>query len=118
MNEHEKKVEIISKYLNTAETFVQIDARQPGVVVPLAHNGNDALVLKFSFKYSPGDLIVNEWGIRQTLSFGGTLFKVSVPWVAVYGAHCPALDSGIGFFKPAEPPAKTAPPRRGLWLVN
>src|SRR5262249_49378015 len=33
---------------------------------------------------SPPDLTVSEWGVRQTLTFGGVSFLVAVPWSALY----------------------------------
>jgi stringent starvation protein B len=65
-------------------TMVHLDARRPGVVVPEHLRREAHLLLNLSYKFSPPDLTVSEWGVRQTLTFGGVAFNVAVPWSALY----------------------------------
>lgn len=76
-----------SKMLDALEhgmAQVHLDARRPGVLVPARFRGEHNLVLNFSYRFDPPDLSVSEWGLRQTLSFGGSRFTVGVPWSALY----------------------------------
>lgn len=65
-------------------TMVHLDARRPGVVVPDHLRREAHLLLNLSYKFTPPDLTVSEWGVRQTLTFSGVLFNVAVPWSALY----------------------------------
>ena len=64
---------------------IHLDARRPGVSVPTQFRDNALLVLNISFRFDPPDLTVTDWGVRQTLSFSGSRFSVSVPWSAIFG---------------------------------
>ncbi|MBK7861510.1 MAG: stringent starvation protein B [Archangiaceae bacterium] len=64
--------------------MIHLDARRPGVLVPEHLRKEAQLVLNLSYKFSPPDLTVSEWGVRQTLTFGGAPFTVAVPWSALY----------------------------------
>lgn len=41
-------------------------------------------MLNLSYRFDPPDLAVTDWGVRQTLSFGGSRFTVAAPWSSVY----------------------------------
>jgi stringent starvation protein B len=41
-------------------------------------------VLNVSYRFDPPDLAVSDWGVRQTLAFGGSKFQVGLPWSAIY----------------------------------
>ncbi|MDP3505457.1 MAG: ClpXP protease specificity-enhancing factor SspB [Myxococcales bacterium] len=72
------------KALEQGMTQIHLDARRPGVLVPKKFVGDHHLVLNVSFRFDPADLTVNEWGVRETLSFGGERFTIGVPWSALY----------------------------------
>lgn len=63
---------------------LHLDARRPGVLVPKQFLDEHHLVLNVSYRFDPPDLSVNDWGVRETLSFSGSRFKVAVPWSAIY----------------------------------
>jgi stringent starvation protein B len=63
---------------------IHLDARQPGVRVPEQFRTDHNLRLNLSLRFDPPDLTVGEWGIRETLSFARTPFKVAVPWPAIF----------------------------------
>lgn len=79
----EKKQRLLQA-LDKGKSQVHLDTRRPGVIVPAEHRGGHHLVLDLSYRFDPPDLDVNDWGVRETLSFGGERFKVGVPWSAIY----------------------------------
>lgn len=102
------KQQIITAWLNRGEVFVELDARQPGVSVPAGLASRRALRLKFSFRYSPPDLRVDDWGMQATLGFGAHSFKVRVPWAAIFYASSAVAQQSRAWEHPAEPPASPA----------
>ncbi|MEW5742609.1 MAG: ClpXP protease specificity-enhancing factor SspB [Myxococcota bacterium] len=79
----EKKQRLLSA-LEKGMAQLHLDARRPGVLVPEKYKQNHHLVLNVSYRFDPPDLTVSDWGVRETLSFGGSRFTVGVPWSAVY----------------------------------
>lgn len=79
----EKKDRVLEA-LEQGMTQIHLDARRPGVLVPEKFRAEHHLVLNISYRFDPPDLSVSEWGVRQTLSFGGSRFTVGVPWSALY----------------------------------
>ena len=79
----EKKDRVLEA-LEQGMTQIHLDARRPGVLVPEKFRTEHHLVLNVSYRFDPPDLSVSEWGVRQTLSFGGSRFTVAVPWSALY----------------------------------
>jgi len=64
--------------------MIHLDARRPGVLVPDHLRNEPQLLLNISYRFTPPDLTVSEWGIRETLTFQGKAFCVAVPWNALY----------------------------------
>ncbi|MGV3622057.1 MAG: ClpXP protease specificity-enhancing factor SspB [Archangium sp.] len=81
--ETEKKSRLLES-LEQGLTQIHLDARRPGVIVPEQFRGEHHLRLNLSYRFDPPDLSVSDWGVRQTLSFGGSRFTVGLPWSAVY----------------------------------
>ncbi|MFT3709700.1 MAG: ClpXP protease specificity-enhancing factor SspB [Archangium sp.] len=81
--EDSKRTQVL-ECLDKGMTQIHLDARRPGVLVPEKFRAEHHLVLNISYRFDPPDLSVSEWGIRQTLSFGGSRFTVAVPWSALY----------------------------------
>lgn len=79
----DKKARLLSA-LEQGMTQIHLDARRPGVLVPKKFVGSVHLVLNLSYRFDPPDLTVNDWGVRETLSFGGERFTIGVPWSALY----------------------------------
>ena len=79
----DKKARLLAA-LERGMTMVHLDARRPGVLVPEHLRKEPLLLLNMSYRFTPPDLTVSEWGVRQTLSFGGSRFTVAVPWSALY----------------------------------
>jgi stringent starvation protein B len=80
----EEKKERLLAALDAGVSQIHIDARLPGVLVPDQFRAEHHLVLNLSYRFDPPDLTVNDWGVRETLSFGGRRFMVGVPWSAIY----------------------------------
>ena len=81
--ENEKKQKVLQA-LEQGMTQLHLDARRPGVLVPEQFRGDHHLVLNVSYRFDPPDLSVSDWGVRETLSFGGSRFTVGIPWSALY----------------------------------
>ncbi len=81
----EEKRQRLLGVLEKGVAQIHLDARRAGVIVPEKFRSQHQLVLNLSYRYDPADLTVSEWGVRETLSFGGTGYTVGVPWSAVFG---------------------------------
>ena len=79
----EKKAQLLAA-LEKGMVMIHLDARRPGVLVPPSLRNESHLRLNLSYRFDPPDLTVGEWGVRCTLSFSGSRFKVAVPWSALY----------------------------------
>jgi stringent starvation protein B len=79
----EKKARLLAE-LDKGMVMIHLDARRPGVLVPPSLRNEAYLRLNLSYRFDPPDLTVGEWGVRCTLSFSGSRFKVAVPWSALF----------------------------------
>ncbi len=79
----EKKDRLLSA-LEQGMVMIHLDARRPGVLVPPPLKQEAHLRLNLSYRFDPPDLTVGDWGIRSTLSFSGSRFRVAVPWSALF----------------------------------
>lgn len=103
--EVEKKAKVL-ECLEKGMTQLHLDARRPGVLVPEKLRGDHHLVLNVSYRFDPPDLAVSDWGIRETLSFGGSRFTVAVPWSALYAVA--SLTTREFYMFPDSMPAELA----------
>jgi stringent starvation protein B len=69
---------------------LHLDARHPGVVVPVSFRGEPHLVLQYGYDLPIliPDLEVGDQHVRATLSFSRTAHLTVVPWSAVYVISC------------------------------
>jgi stringent starvation protein B len=79
----EKKTRLLAA-LEQGQAQLHLDARRPGVMVPEQFRTEAHLVLNVSYRFDPPDLTVNDWGVRQTLSFNRKRFSVGLPWSSIY----------------------------------
>jgi hypothetical protein len=72
--------------LERSEARVHLDARRDGVVLPSRLRADGHVRLDYGYRLQPPipDLVVDDDGIRATLSFNRTPFATFVPWSAVY----------------------------------
>jgi len=118
VSENELKIDAVLTMARAGLFGLMLDARQPGVSVPVRLAEDSCLVLKFSYRFSPSDLEITEWGVKQTLSFGGLLYRCAIPWCAIYVAMSPVLGHDLAWALPEEPPPAVRVPFKGLRLVN
>lgn len=105
--------DVFEAFLAVGETFVTLDAMQPGVDVP-EHLRSTTLTLKFSPRYKPHDLDVTTVAVSQTLSFKGRFYTVTVPWAAVTRIAVTGDGSTYVAEWPEPPPAPVLTKRRGF----
>jgi len=79
----EKKERLLAA-LERGMVMIHLDARRPGVRVPDNLRDEAHLRLNLSYRFDPPDLTVSDWGVRTSLSFSGSRFKVGVPWSALF----------------------------------
>ena len=72
--------------LESSEARVHIDARRPGVKLPVHLLGDGHVCLDYGYSLRPviPDLTVDDEGISATLSFRNTPTPTFVPWSAIY----------------------------------
>src|SRR5450432_3663292 len=63
----DKKARLLAS-LERGMTMVHLDARRPGVLVPDHLKKEPQLLLNLSYRFTPPDLTVSEWGLRETLT--------------------------------------------------
>jgi stringent starvation protein B len=80
------KREVMLALLERAEARVHLDARRPGVELPARFLGQAHLRLDYGYGFTPPipDLVIDEEGIRATLSFNRVAFATFIPWSAIY----------------------------------
>src|SRR5262249_29161608 len=61
----DKKARLLAS-LERGMTMIHLDARKPGVLVPEHLKKEAHLLLNLSYRFSPHDLTVSEWGMRET----------------------------------------------------
>jgi stringent starvation protein B len=83
-NKAAEKKERLLQALDQGMVMIHLDARRPGVLVPINLRGEAHLRLNLSYRFDPPDLSVGDWGVRSTLSFSGSRFTVAVPWSALF----------------------------------
>jgi stringent starvation protein B len=83
-NKAAEKKERLLQALDQGMVMVHLDARRPGVLVPVSLRTEAHLRLNLSYRFDPPDLSVGDWGVRCTLSFSGSRFTVAVPWSALF----------------------------------
>jgi stringent starvation protein B len=83
-NKAGEKKERLLQALDQGMVMIHLDARRPGVLVPVSLRTEAHLRLNLSYRFDPPDLSVGDWGVRSTLSFSGSRFTVAVPWSALF----------------------------------
>lgn len=95
-------------YLADSLVRIVINAKHPGVEVPLKHKGNAHLHLNLSFNYEGHRMAFDMDAFRVTLTFEGASFRVVIPYDAFLAA------SPV----PREQPAPNKPDRSHLKVVK
>lgn len=102
------KKEQLLKLLDRGSVFVHLDPRRTGVRVPpwLAVKPQLVLQLGRNFAIPIPDLVVDDVGVRCTLSFNRSPFHCDLPWSAVYAL---VAEDGQMTFWPTELPSELVP---------
>lgn len=84
--ERPSKKDQLLRLLQRGSVFVHLDPRREEVIVPewLANRPQLVLQLGLNFQIPIPDLVVDDYGVRCTLSFNRSPFHCSIPWHAVY----------------------------------
>lgn len=90
------KSRVVTGLLGEGAVLVHIDARRDDVKVPAHFRGQSKLVLRFGYGLSPAiaDLVVDDFELSGTLTFGGMPFHCVLPWHAVYAAVVEGAEKG------------------------
>jgi stringent starvation protein B len=81
-----KKREVVSKLLEDGPVLIHLDARLASVDVPDQYRHDPKLVLRIGHDLQPQipDLMVDDFGVRCTLTFRGRGHLCRLPWAAIY----------------------------------
>jgi stringent starvation protein B len=114
------KKEVALALLEGSSLFIHLDPRRPGVVVPKWFMSEPQLVLQIGLNMAVQipDLVVDDEGIRCTLSFNRSPFWCQLPWSSVFGLRD---EEGRQMTWPDDIPAEllrpAAPPKPRLAVV-
>lgn len=91
------KRQAIDVILEHGPVLVVFDSTRSGVIVPSQLRQKTQVVLRFGYQLRPPipDLVVDDAGVRGTLTFGGRPSFVSIPWSAVYAAQLDGDTHGV-----------------------
>src|SRR5258708_18038883 len=88
------KKQVLLAYLERGVAMLHLDARRPGVSVPVQYRSEAHLRLNLSYRYGIPDLGVDDARVQATLSFGGRPSKCVMPWEAIFGITSPTGGDG------------------------
>lgn len=114
------KKEVALALLEGSSLFIHLDPRRPGVVVPKWFTSEPQLVLQVGLNMAVQipDLVVDDEGVRCTLSFNRSPFWCNIPWSCVFGLRD---EEGRQMTWPDDIPAEllrpAAPPKPKLAVV-
>lgn len=107
---HADKRRFAEQVLDRTSLHLHLDPRRPGVVLPghLREAPSVTLQVGRTGMYVPiPDLVVDDDGVRATLSFSRRPFACTIPWSAVYAL---VADTGESLAFDGEAPPDLAPP--------
>lgn len=120
MSDTQEKMAALDARLSRGVAMLHVDATRAGVVVPERYRSEPHLRLNLSHRYEDVDIKKSSSaGLEATLSFGGSPYRRSVPWDAVFAvsqsgrlmAWRASMPAGVRFEEPR-------PPARRLRLVS
>ena len=88
------KKQVLLAFLERGVAMIHLDARRPGVKVPLQHRAEAHLRLNLSYRYRIPDFDIADAGVQATLSFGGQPFLCVLPWPSIFGITSQANGDG------------------------
>ncbi len=100
-NENTKRTTLL-RLLEDGMTMIHLDPQVAGVKLPKSLASDPFVNLNLSYRFHIDDFDVGEETVSATLSFGGSLFYVVVPYRAIFGMTLHA--TGESFFWPEDAP--------------
>ena len=88
------KKQVLLAFLERGVAMIHLDARRPGVQVPLQHREEAHLRLNLCYRYRIPDFDIADAGVQATLSFGGHPFLCVLPWESIFGITSQANGDG------------------------
>src|SRR4051794_27971360 len=115
-DERPSKRDAFAAFLQEGWVSLHLDARRPGVGVPVAFATEPHLVLQYgrNMPIPIPDLEVTDEGVSATLSFSREPHKTHIPWSSVYVVAC---TDGRGILYYEDVPQEVSlmvPPSAGL----
>jgi len=83
---------VMEKLLDAGIVMVHLIPGLLGVKVPAAFKSQPILRLNFSYRFGISDFMVDERGVRASLSFGGVNHFCDIPWGAVLAISSTPAD--------------------------
>ncbi len=83
---------VMEKLLDAGIVMVHLIPGLLGVKVPAAFKNQPVLRLNFSYRFGISDFMVDERGVRASLSFGGVNHFCDIPWGAVLAISSTPAD--------------------------
>lgn len=107
-----QKRQVVLLMLSRGVVGLRLDSRCPGVVLPtsFANQHSVTLHIGYSMPKPIPDLVVDEFGIAGTLSFGGSPSWCFVPWHALYLAVVLGEPAGMVWGVSVPPEVSGDPP--------
>lgn len=91
------KRDALLAFLDKGMTMIHLDARRDGVDVPKHFTGQQDLRLNLSYRFAGAHMDVGTDEVAATLTFGGTPFRVKIPFVAIYALTSHVTGAGLVF---------------------
>lgn len=88
------KTAFFNRLLAMGKVAVSFRPQEDDVEVPDTLKVRDLTTITFSTYFTPPDVVADDRGVGQTLSFNGTPFKVFIPWDSVVGIALPSAAMG------------------------
>jgi stringent starvation protein B len=95
MGRSQDKRKIFEQLLGQGIATLHLDARRPGVIVPVRHTCDEWLVLNYSYRYGIADFTFDDVRVFASLSFQGRPVGCSVPWEAVFAITDATRTQGL-----------------------
>lgn len=82
------KLSVFNEYIESGMTMVKVYTRSPGVSLPKSiSEGNIVTSINWSYKFKVPDFSFDDKGVRGSLSFGGNIYFVDLPWSSIYAVY-------------------------------
>jgi stringent starvation protein B len=98
-----RKKEILLAALGEGMVMLHLDGRNAEVMIPDYLRKDAHVRLDLSYEFRLPDLVIDDWGVKATLSFRRTPFSCAVPWTALFAMTFYATEQGVVFTEDLPP---------------